>query len=158
IRTQSPLLRNINDNPETWSKMWKEQVRLGLVPYYMFVARDTGSKAFFEVPLARAWNIFRKAYTNVSGIARTVRGPSMSCSPGKVQVLGVAEVKGEKVFVLRFLQCRNPHLVDVPFFAKYSASATWFDDLKPAFGEKEFFFEEEKLPGKGDRGSTFLWE
>lgn len=158
IRTQSPLLRNINDNPETWSKMWKEQVRLGLVPYYMFVARDTGSKAFFEIPLARAWNIFREAYTNVSGIVRTVRGPSMSCSPGKVQILGVAEVNGEKVFVLRFLQCRNPQLVDVPFFAKYSASATWFDDLKPAFGEKEFFFEKENLLGKKDRGRAFLWE
>ena len=82
----------------------------------------------------------------------------MSCSPGKVQVLGVTEVNGEKVFVLRFLQCRNPHLVDIPFFAKYSASATWFDDLKPAFGEKEFFFEKENLPGRGDVSGDFLWE
>lgn len=158
IRTQSPLLRNINDDPEIWSKMWKEQVRLGLVPYYMFVARDTGSKAFFEVSLTRAWNIFRKAYTNVSGIARTVRGPSMSCGPGKVQLLGVSEVNGEKVFVLRFLQCRNPNLVDIPFFAKYSASATWFDDLKPAFDEKEFFFEKENLLRAADGDNDFLWE
>lgn len=158
IRAQSPLLRNINDNPETWSKMWKEQIRLGLIPYYMFVARDTGSKAFFEVSLVRAWNIFRKAYANVSGIARTVRGPSMSCSPGKVQVLGVAEVNGEKVFVLRFLQCRNPHLVDIPFFAKYSASTTWFDDLKPAFGEKKFFFEEENLLSKSGKDADHSWE
>ena len=158
IRTQSPLLRKINDNPETWAKLWKEQVRLGLVPYYMFVARDTGSKAFFEVPLARAWNIFRKAYANVSGIARTVRGPSMSCSPGKVQVLGITEVNGEKVFVLRFLQCRNPQLVDVPFFAKYSASVTWFDDLEPAFGEKKFFFEKENLIGRKNDEYNFSWE
>jgi hypothetical protein len=138
--------------------MWKEQIRLGLIPYYMFVARDTGSKAFFEVSLVRAWNIFRKAYANVSGIARTVRGPSMSCSPGKVQVLGVAEVNGEKVFVLRFLQCRNPHLVDIPFFAKYSASATWFDDLEPAFGEKKFFFEEENLLSKSGKDADHSWE
>lgn len=158
IRTQSPLLRNINDNPETWTKMWKEQVRLGLIPYYMFIARDTGSKAFFEVPLAKAWNIFRKAYSSVSGIARTVRGPSMSCSPGKVHLLGVTEVNGEKVFVLRFLQCRDPQLVDIPFFAKYSPSATWFDDLKPAFGETKFFFERENFPGKMEQDDYFLWE
>jgi KamA family protein len=158
IRTQSPLLRNINDNPETWTKMWKEQVRLGLIPYYMFIARDTGSKAFFEVPLAKAWNIFRKAYSSVSGIARTVRGPSMSCSPGKVHLLGVTEVNGEKVFVLRFLQCRDPQLVDIPFFAKYSLSATWFDDLKPAFGETKFFFERENFPGKMEQDDYFLWE
>ena len=158
MRTQSPVMKNINDKPEIWSTMWKEQVRLGLIPYYMFVGRDTGSKSFFELPLVRAWNIFQKAYTNVSGIARTVRGPSMSCSPGKVQVLGVSEVKGEKVFVLRFLQCRNPELVDIPFFARYDAKATWFDELKPAFGEEKFFFEKDDLIGKNGRENDFSWE
>lgn len=158
IRTQSPLLRHINDNAKTWSFMWKEQVRLGLIPYYMFVARDTGSKAFFEVPIAKAWNIFRKAYANVSGIARTVRGPSMSCEPGKVHILGISEVKGEKVFVLRFLQCRNPNLVDIPFFAKYNASATWFDELEPAFDETEFFFEKDNLLKKEGKIADFIWE
>lgn len=158
MRTQSPVMKNINDKPEIWSTMWKEQVRLGLIPYYMFVARDTGSKSFFELPLVRAWNIFQKAYTNVSGIARTVRGPSMSCSPGKVQVLGVSEVKGERVFVLRFLQCRNPELVDIPFFARYDAKATWFDELKPAFGEEKFFFEKDDLIGKNERENDFSWE
>ena len=158
MRTQSPLMRNINDKPEIWATMWKEQVRLGLIPYYMFVARDTGSKAFFELPLVKAWNIFRKAYSDVSGIARTVRGPSMSCSPGKIQVLGVSEVKGEKVFVLRFLQCRNPNLVDIPFFAEYDPKATWLDDLKPAFGEKEFFFEKDNLMKKAYKDDEFMWE
>ena len=117
IRTQSPLLRHINNQWETWAQLWREQVSLGLIPYYMFIARDTGAKPFFEVPLKKAWDIYRKAYSNVSGICRTVRGPSMSASPGKIQLLGVAEVKGEKVFVLRFLQCRNPDLVDIPFLS-----------------------------------------
>jgi hypothetical protein len=30
-----------------------------------------------------------------------------------------------------------------PFFAKYDAKATWLSDLRPAFGEKRFFFEKE---------------
>ena len=158
IRTQSPLLRNINDDAKIWADMWKEQVRQGLIPYYMFVARDTGSKDFFDVPLEKAWNIFRKAYRNVSGVSRTVRGPSMSANPGKIQILGVTEVKGEKVFVLRFLQCRNPDLIDIPFFAKYDKKATWFDELEPAFGEKEFFFEKDNLLGKNGRDTDFIWE
>ncbi|MBF6629045.1 MAG: lysine 2,3-aminomutase [Proteiniphilum sp.] len=158
IRTQSPLLRHINDDPRVWSTMWKEQVDLGLIPYYMFVARDTGSKSFFDVPLEKAWNIFRKAYSNVSGLSRTVRGPSMSANPGKIQILGVSEVRGEKVFVLRFLQCRNPNLVDIPFFAKYDKKATWFDELEPAFGEKEFFFQKDNLLGVHGRDTDFLWE
>jgi len=82
IRTQSPLLKNINDDAKIWANMWREQVALGLIPYYMFVARDTGAKAFFELPLEKAWDIFRKAYSSVSGICRTVRGPSMSATPG----------------------------------------------------------------------------
>ena len=141
IRTQSPLLRHINDNPKTWSEMWRKQVDMNMIPYYMFVARDTGSKAFFELPLERCWKIFRDAYSHVSGVCRTVRGPSMSMEKGKVQVLGVAEVRGEKVFVLRFIQGKKSRWVDVPFFAEYNPAATWFDQLKPAFGEKQFFFE-----------------
>lgn len=157
IRTQSPLLRKINNHPDLWADMWKKQVDLGCIPYYMFVARDTGSKAFFEVPLDKAWNIFRKAYTQVSGIARTVRGPSMSAHPGKVQIMGVTEVKGEKVFVLQFLQCRNPNLVSIPFFAKYDAKATWLDQLEPAFGETEFFYEKDNLIGAKIKNEV-LWE
>ena len=157
IRTQSPLLDKINNSPEVWADMWKKQVDLGCIPYYMFIARDTGSKAFFEVPLDKAWEVFRKAYSSVSGICRTVRGPSMSAFPGKVIITGVTEVKGEKVYILKFLQCRNPDLVGIPFFAKYDPQATWLDQLKPAFGEEKFFYEKDNL--LGDYSDTRdLWE
>ncbi len=144
IRTQSPLLRNINDKPELWSEMWRKQVDLGLIPYYMFVARDTGAKEYFEVPLERCWKIFRKAYSQVSGLCRTVRGPIMSDHAGKIQVLGVSEIKGEKVFALQFIQGRNPNWVQMPFFARYDSKAAWFDKLKPLFNEEKFFFEDER--------------
>lgn len=147
IRTQSPVLRNINDDADTWAEMWTKQVAAGCVPYYMFLPRDTGAKEYFEVPLVEAWEIFRKAYQQVSGICRTVRGPSMSCTPGKIQVLGVTEVPSvvgmRKVIALRFLQGRNPDWAARPFFAEYDAKATWIDELKPAFGQEKFFFEDE---------------
>ncbi|HAC23230.1 MAG TPA: lysine 2,3-aminomutase, partial [Porphyromonadaceae bacterium] len=140
IRTQSPLLKHINDTPEVWVKMWRKQVDMNMIPYYMFVARDTGSKSFFELPLERCWKIYREAYSHVSGVCRTVRGPSMSADYGKVEVVGITKVSGEKVFVLRFIQSKSVDYVDIPFFAKYSHSATWFDQLEPAFSDK-FFFE-----------------
>lgn len=143
IRTQSPVLRHINDNPQIWAEMWKQQVQLGCIPYYMFIPRDTGAKDYFSIPLEHAWQIFRKAYKQVSGICRTVRGPSMSCHPGKIQVLGVAEILAKRYFVLRMLQGRNPDWVGRPFFAEYNEKAVWFDDLEPAFGEEKFFFEQE---------------
>jgi len=143
IRTQSPLIAHINDDADVWARMWRTQVRLGLVPYYMFVERDTGAKRYFEVPLERAWSIYRDAMQRVSGLARTARGPSMSAGPGKVEIQGVTEINGEKVFVLRFIQARNPDWVQRPFFARFDPEATWLDQLRPAFGEPEFFFEPE---------------
>jgi len=109
----------------------------------MFVARDTGAQHFFAVSLVDAWKIFREAYQKVSGVCRTVRGPSMSSTPGKIQVLGVSNVRDEKVIVMRFLQGRDPDWIARPFFAEYDENAKWIDDLKPAFGEEKFFFEEE---------------
>ncbi|MBI4821728.1 MAG: lysine 2,3-aminomutase [Deltaproteobacteria bacterium] len=140
VRCQAPLVRHVNDDPKTWSDLWRLEVRLGAVPYYMFVERDTGPRSYFEIPLVRTVEIFRDAYSSVSGLARTVRGPSMSAMPGKVMIDGVAEVGGQKVFVLHFLQARDPDWVGRPFFAKLDETATWFDQLHPAF-ESEFFFE-----------------
>ena len=143
IRAQGPLLAHINDNADDWARLWQTQVELGIVPYYMFVERDTGARRYFEVPLARAWHIYREAMKQVSGLARTARGPSMSSHPGKVEIQGVTEVAGEKVFVLRLIQGRNPDWVQRPFFAKYNEDATWLNHLEPAFGEDKFFFDDE---------------
>jgi KamA family protein len=143
IRTQSPVLNHINDEADLWAEMWKKQVSLGCVPYYMFIARNTGAQHYFSIPLVNAWKIFRDAYQSVSGICRTVRGPSMSCLPGKVQLLGINEIKDEKVMVFRMIQGRNPNWVARPFFAKYDEEAIWYTDLKPAFGEDKFFFTDE---------------
>lgn len=140
IRTQSPLIRTINDDAMTWSDMWRTQLRLGLVPYYMFVERDTGPHGYFAVPLVRAAEIFRDAYSSVSGLCRTVRGPSMSATPGKVCVDGIAEIAGQRVFVLHMIQARDPSLVGRPFFAQFDPDAVWLSDLRPAFADR-FPFE-----------------
>lgn len=73
IRTQSPVLKHINDSPKIWAEMWRKQVNNNCIPYYMFVARDIGSQDFFSIPLVESWNIFRQAYQTVSGVCRTVR-------------------------------------------------------------------------------------
>ena len=141
IRCQAPLVRHVNDKPEIWSNMWRKQVTLGAVPYYMFVPRDTGPQHYFEVPLVDAFRIFSKAYRRVSGLCRTVRGPSMSATPGKVLIDGITDIGGERVFALKFIQGREPEWVNRIFFARYDETAAWLDDLRPAFGEKQFFFK-----------------
>jgi len=156
IRTQSPLMNHINADSDVWATMWRRQVDLGMIPYYMFMARNTGAQKYFGVSMQSALDIFTNAYQQVSGICRTVRGPSMSANPGKVHINGTAEINGEKVYVLSFIQGRVPEWVGKPFFAKHDPDALWLDELTPAFGEKEFFYEKEfnkllkinKLPGR----------
>jgi KamA family protein len=143
IRTQSPLIKYVNDDPKIWSKMWRDQIKLGCIPYYFFIERNTGAEKYFSIPLYRALNIFNEAYRSVSGLSRTVRGPSMSALPGKVAISGIAEIMGEKVFVLTMLQARNPQWTKTPFFAEYSETAAWLNELKPAFGEEKFFYQDE---------------
>jgi KamA family protein len=162
IRCQAPLINHINNDGSIWSAMWREQVKLGMIPYYMFIERDTGARHYFAVPLYKAHQIYSEAIQSVSGLARTARGPSMSCVPGKVCVVGVEEIANEKVFVLKFLQSRNPDWQERVFFAQYSETAIWMDDLKPAFGQDKFFFEDEiaemeeaSLHGSGSSGQIF---
>ena len=171
IRMQGPLIRHVNDDPKDWAALWTEGVRLGLIPYYMFVERDTGARNYFEVPLVRAFEIFKRAYSQVSGLSRSVRGPAMSAFPGKVRVLGVVtlrdimdsnvlevinessgfELLGDRdrpLLVCDFIQARDPAWVRKPFFAEIDDGASWFDDLRPAFGKERFYFEGDNLRDK----------
>jgi KamA family protein len=156
VRCQAPLIRHVNDNSDNWARMWQKQVRLGAIPYYMFIERDTGARGYFEVPLWRTYEIFTEAYRQVSGLARTVRGPSMSCTPGKVLVDGITEIAGQKAFVLKMIQGRDPAWANRVFFAKFDTRATWMDQLKPAFGASEFFFEED-LARMEQAGEARVW-
>ena len=66
-----------------------------------------------------------------------------SSIPGKVAIEGVAEIAGRKCFLLSFVQARNPDWCKRPFLAEFDPGATWLSDLRPAFGEREFFYEPE---------------
>jgi len=145
IRTQSPVIRHINDDVDVWSTMWSEQVRLGCVPYYMFVERQTGAKQYFSVPLHRAFEVYSAAMSQLSGLARTARGPVMSALPGKVQINGVEPIAGTDRYrySLSFVQARNADWCFRPFDAVGNANAEWLTDLLPVNGAREFFFESE---------------
>jgi KamA family protein len=149
IRSQSPVLNHVNASPAIWKKMWVDQVNLGIIPYYMFIPRNTGAHRFFSIPLVRAYDIYRKAFSQVSGLARTVRGPSMSALPGKIKIDGIPEIKGQKYISMSFIQGRSSDWVKKPFFAEYDEKACWFNELKPAFGDKNFFFEQDKFGSPG---------
>ena len=50
------------------------------------------------------------------------------------------------ILVCDFIQARLPDRVRRPFFAEFDEGAVWFDDLRPAFGKQNFYFEESNEP------------
>jgi L-lysine 2,3-aminomutase len=134
ICTRSPLTGSVNDAASTWAAMWAGQVRMGMVPGTMTLSRVTGPGTHFTVPLARAHQVFARAYASVTGLARTVRGPAMRDAHGTVCIDGTARVGTQDVFLLRYIQARNPQLIGEPFFAAFDPGAAWLTDLGPTPG------------------------
>lgn len=155
IRSQSPLVGHVNDDSSTWRRLWAEQIRQGIVPYYMFMERDTGANHYFGVPVFRALSIYQEASSNLSGLAKTARGPVMSAGPGKVHVLGTIEQQGERHFLLTFLQARRREWLGKPFLAAYSETAQWLDELRPSDGSASFFYEQQYAEFLGGSPSLF---
>jgi L-lysine 2,3-aminomutase len=140
LRCQSPVVRHVNDSPALWQELISLEVRHGLVPYYMFVERQTGAHRYFSLPLARALEIYRESIAEVSGLGRTLRGPVMSTAAGKIVIDDVVSVHDVRVFVLRLLNAREKSYSNRVFFAAYDPDATWLTDLRPAFGAEAFCF------------------
>jgi KamA family protein len=138
IRSQGPLLKNINNNARTWSEMWELQVHLGCIPYYMFLPRDTGAQQYFSETLQNAHKIFTDAIQNTAGLCKTVRGPIMSVTQGKLELLDIHD----DAFFLRYIQHRNPKMAYKVFLARSKRpDPIWFDDLAPYDNSYDKFFK-----------------
>jgi len=44
------------------------QTRLGAIPYYMFIEQDTGPRQYFEVPLVKAYEIYKEARESTTNL------------------------------------------------------------------------------------------
>lgn len=137
IRTQAPILNHINNSSEAWSKMWKMQISLGLIPYYMFIERETGPYNYFEIPLAEVYRIYQKAIKETGSFSKTVTGPVMSAAKGKAHIMGVVEnpADGKKYFMMQYVRHRDYRETFKPFFMEYDEKATWINQLEEVKAE-----------------------
>jgi L-lysine 2,3-aminomutase len=104
IRCQGPLIAGVNDTPEIWSDLWNKQIALGMVPYYMFMEAQHNIENCFQVPWAKALEIFQAAQKHATPLARTVRGPVFMNDIIRVLLDGTIITDNQKYFVLKNLQ------------------------------------------------------
>lgn len=137
IRTQAPVLNHINNDSDAWARMWKKQVQLGMIPYYMFIERETGPYEYFSIPLAEVYQMYQNAIRETGSFSKTVTGPVMSAAKGKVQIMGVVDnpIDGNKYFMMQYVRHRDYRKTFRPFFMEYDPEATWVDQLNevPAY-------------------------
>ena len=123
---QCPMIRGINDDPYTLAEMYETLSFIGCTPYYLFQGRPTAGNEPYEVPLVEGWQIFQKALSLGSGLARRARFV-MSHETGKVEILGVDE---EHIY-LRYHQAKDPDNLGRLFVRRRDDSAYWLDQLEP---------------------------
>lgn len=87
LLNQAVLLAGINDDPGTLVALQEAGFRLGVVPYYLHQLDRTRGAAHFEVPQARAQELYRALHARLPGylVPRLVR--EIPGEPGKTVLL-----------------------------------------------------------------------
>ena len=154
IKSQSPIINHISlfthengcvdidKSAQNWIDLGNILAVLGIGFHSMYCARPTGEHHYFSAPLADISRIFNKIYKELASINRPSRYITMTSSSGKISLLGFSEIKGEKVFALKFNEGRNMDWMDRVYFAKYDEKENTIEKLKPYEGEKHFYENE----------------
>jgi L-lysine 2,3-aminomutase len=154
VKSQSPIMNHISlftkddgtvdvdKSAQNWIDLANIFAMLQVGFHSMYLARPTGEHHYFTVPVADIDKVFSKIYRSLPSINRPSRYITQTSSAGKVSIIGTTEVKGEKVFVLKFNESRNMEWMDEVFLAKYDEEENTIEHLEPFEGEK-FFFEDE---------------
>lgn len=120
---QTPLIRGVNDDPETISELFNRLSAAGVIPYYLFICRPTAGNDPFIVPVEECLEIFEASRRECSGLARQAR-LCMSHRSGKIEVVGKI---GDQI-ALRYHRSPDPDHSQKLMLYKSNPAATWYDD------------------------------
>ena len=122
---QCPLIRGINDDPDTLAELWEKLSFSGCPPYYLFQGRPTAGNLPYEVPLTAGLDIFQHAIMNGSGLARRARYV-MSHATGKIEIMAA----DASSIYLRYHQAKRVEDLGRMLIAPRNDDAAWLDDLE----------------------------
>jgi lysine 2,3-aminomutase len=126
---QCPIIRGVNDNPRTFSSLFRELSFAGCPQYYVFQCRPTAGNEPYEVPIVEGLQIFQEANRHVSGLAKRARF-AMSHKTGKIEVVGA----DERFFYLRYHRAHKKEDYGRMVVALRDDDAHWLDQLTVVSG------------------------
>jgi lysine 2,3-aminomutase len=123
VVNQSPIIRGVNDSAEVIAELLGKLSFIGVTPYYLFICRPTLGNKPFLVPIEASLEMFERARSKVSGVARQAR-LCLSHKTGKIEVVG----KTKTNIIFRYHRAANP--VDHGRLMSFNLDpeACWFDD------------------------------
>ncbi len=134
VENQSPIIRDINDDPDALRIMQRELKRAGAENHYFFCGRDIVAYRAFNVPIERAWQVLNESQKGLSGIENHAR-LSITHYKGKTEVNavtneGIPGLAGAENGVVIFKILRNagsaPDRGKVCIVGR-NPEAVWFD-------------------------------
>lgn len=120
---QTPLIRGVNDDPETLADLLRQLSSIGDVPYYIFQCRPARGNKAYTVPIEEGYEIIEQAKSRVSGLAKRLRY-TMSHATGKMEVIGKL---GGHVYFKYHRAADDVDSGRIMVFAS-NPDAYWFDD------------------------------
>ena len=123
VLNQTPLIKGVNDDPEVLAELFSQLSFIGVPPYYVFLCRPTLGNEPFAIPVEEGYEIFEKARSKCSGLAKRAR-LVMSHESGKIEMVGMSD--GQVFFKYnRSVDIQN----DASFHTfESNPDAYWFDD------------------------------
>jgi KamA family protein len=129
IVNQCPIIRGVNDRPQTFATLFRELSFMGCPPYYVFQGRPTAGNAPYEVPIVEGYRIFTKANRLVSGLAKRARF-AMSHATGKIEICGL----DDRYIYMRYHRAHLPEDYGKMVIALRDENAYWLDQLTVVSG------------------------
>lgn len=132
---QTPIIRGVNDDPDTLATLFRKCSFVGVPPYYVFQCRPTLGNKAYAVPIEEAYRIFEAAKTSCSGLAFRARYV-MSHETGKIEILGLLN----KHIIFKYHRSADPVDTGRLMVFKRNPFAYWFDDYEEAVVYHTFAF------------------
>ena len=135
VENQTPIIKDINDDPDALRIMQREIKRVGAENHYFFCGRDIVAYKAFNVPIEKAWQIMNESQKGLSGVEKHAK-LSITHYKGKTEVVAVTDkpVPGlpgaeNGVVILKLLR----NAADAPEMGKVcivgrTPDGLWFDD------------------------------
>jgi len=123
LANQTPLIRDVNSNPEVLAELLGKLSFIGATPYYIFQCRPAIGNKAYRVPIEQGYEIVEQAKSMVSGLAKRARY-TMSHTTGKIEIIG----KTKKFVYFKYLRAADDEDSGRFLVFKSNPNAYWFDD------------------------------